>query len=46
LYFLGEMISFWWLLLTAAGSSAVWMIIWLWPERLPERIEREDWRRR
>jgi hypothetical protein len=31
LFFLGQLVSFWWI--------AVWMMIWLWPERVPERIE-------
>jgi hypothetical protein len=32
---LGQLISFSWMAITAAASSAVWMIIWLWPERVP-----------
>jgi hypothetical protein len=36
---LGQLISFWWMAITAATSSAVWMMIWLWPERAPARVE-------
>ncbi len=36
-FFVGEWISFWWLLLTGAVSMGVWLIIWLWPEQVSER---------
>jgi hypothetical protein len=35
--FLGQLISFWWLLITGAVSLAVWMMIWLWPEAVPAK---------
>jgi hypothetical protein len=41
LVFLAQVISFWWIAITAAVSCAVWMMIWLWPERIPERIEND-----
>ncbi len=36
IYLLGQMISVWWLVLTGAGCFGVWMIIWLWPESVPQ----------
>lgn len=39
---LGQLISFWWMAITGAASSAVLMMIWLWPERAPARIEEKS----
>ncbi|MGE5250917.1 MAG: hypothetical protein ACM3QS_11975 [Bacteroidota bacterium] len=36
---LGRLISYSWMVITAVASSAVWMMIWLWPERVPARAE-------
>jgi hypothetical protein len=42
LVFFGQLISFSWMAITGTVSFAVWMMIWLWPERMPQRAARKS----
>jgi ABC-type siderophore export system fused ATPase/permease subunit len=35
---IGQLVNVWWMAITAILSCAVWMIIWLWPEGVAEKV--------